>query len=39
MVTLVGMISFKLSLNDNEYKDSAPFKSIVSKASKSKSIL
>ena len=39
MVTLLGMTSFKLSLSDKEYKDSAPFKSIVSNANKSKSSL
>ena len=33
------MTSFKLSLTDKEYRDSAPFKSIVSRANKSKSSL
>ena len=33
------MISFKLNLSDKEYRDSAPFKSIVSKANMSKSSL
>ena len=33
------MTSFKLSLLDKEYRDSAPFNSIVSNANKSKSSL
>ena len=33
------MTSFRLSLLDKEYRDSAPFKSIVSNANKSKSSL
>ena len=39
IVTLFGITSFKLSLPDKEYRDSAPFKSIVSNANKSKSSL
>ena len=38
-MTLLGITLFKLSLSDKEYKDSAPFKSIVSNANKSKSSL
>ena len=39
IATLLGNTSFKLSLYDNEYNDSELFKSIVSKANKSKSSL
>ena len=39
MVTLFGNKWFKLSFSDNEYKDSAQFKSIVSNANNSKSSL
>jgi len=39
IVTLLGSKIFKLSLSEKEYKDSAPFKSIVSNANKSKSSL
>ena len=39
IATLLGSTSFKLSLYDNEYNDSELFKSIVSKANKSKSSL
>ena len=39
IVTLLGSTSFKLSLLDKKNRDSAPFKSIVSKANKSKSSL
>ena len=39
IITLLGKISFKLSLSDKEYKDWEPFKSMVSNANKSKSSL
>ena len=39
MKILLGKTLFKLSFPDNENRDSAPFKSIVSNANKSKSNL
>ncbi len=39
MEILLGKTLFKLSFPDNENRDSAPFKSIVSNANKSKSNL